>query len=176
MFRQAIEGITPATTETAALTRFDVIFDVEARNTAKFHNDITVHLRGPHPATVELPTDEGPKQGGDGTAPYPLAYFASALTACIMTQLRAFSRRLDIPLTTIAISTRLHWQAQQRGNAPYASEPVAFTMDIDLGGGAAMADKQRLINAAAKGCFVERSLKPGIVRHRLKVGEDWISV
>jgi len=39
-----------------------------------------------------------------------------------------------------------------------------------------MADKQRLINAAAKGCFVERSLKPGIVRHRLKVGEDWISV
>ncbi len=90
-------------TETATLTRFDVIFDVEARNTAEFRNEITVHLRGQHPVTVELPTDEGAKHGGDGTAPYPLAYFASALTACIMTQLRAFSRRLDIPLTTIAI-------------------------------------------------------------------------
>jgi uncharacterized OsmC-like protein len=96
----------PAMTETAALTCFDVIFDVEARNTAKFRNDITVHLRGQHPATVELPTDEGPKHGGNGTAPYPLAYFASGLTACVMTQLRAFSRRLDIPLTTIAINTR----------------------------------------------------------------------
>jgi hypothetical protein len=71
-------------TETAARTQFDVIFDVEARNTAKFRNDITVHLRGQHPVTVELPSDEGPKHGGDGTAPYPLAYLASALTACIM--------------------------------------------------------------------------------------------
>jgi uncharacterized OsmC-like protein len=163
-------------TETTATTRFDVIFDVEARNTAKFRNDITVHLRGQHPVTVELPTDEGPKHGGDGTAPYPLAYFASALTACIMTQLRAFSRRLDIPLTTIGVNTRLHWQAEQRGNGPYESAPVAFTMDIDLGGGASTADKQRLIHAAAKGCFVEQSLKPGIARHRLKVGEDWVTV
>jgi uncharacterized OsmC-like protein len=165
-----------AMTGTAALTRFDVIFDVEARNTAKFRNDITVHLRGQHPVTVELPSDEGPKHGGDGTAPSPLAYFASALAACIMTQLRAFSRRLDIPLTTIAVNTRLHWQAEQRGNAPYESAPVAFTMDIDLGGAASTPDRQRLIHAAAKGCFVEQSLKPGIVRHRLKVGEDWIAV
>jgi len=45
----------------------------------------------------------------DGTAPYPLAYFASGLTACIMTQLRAFARRLEIPLTTIAVKARLHW-------------------------------------------------------------------
>ena len=160
--------------ETAPLTRFEVIFDVEARNTARFRNDIIVHLRSQHPATVELPT--GPKHGGDGTAPYPLAYFASGLTACVMTQLRAFSRGLDIPLTTIAINTRLHWQAQQRGNAPYESAPVAFTMDIDLGGGASTTDKQRLIDAAAKGCFVEQSLKPGVVKHRLKVGDDWVAV
>jgi hypothetical protein len=79
-------------------------------------------------------------------------------------------------LTTIGVNTRLHWQAEQRGNGLYESAPVAFTMDIDLGGGASTADKQRLIRAAAKGCFVEQSLKPGIVRHRLKVGEDWIAV
>jgi uncharacterized OsmC-like protein len=163
-------------TETAPLTRFEVTFEVEARNTAKFRNDITVHLRSQHPATVELPTDEGPYHGGDGTAPYPLAYFASALTACVMTQLRAFSRRLEIPLTTIAVNTRLRWEAQQRGRAPYESAPIAFTLDFDLGGGAPTADKQRLIHAAAKGCFVEQSLKPGIVQHRLNTGDDWITV
>jgi uncharacterized OsmC-like protein len=162
--------------ETAPLTRFEVTFDVEARNTAKFRNDITVHLRGSHPASVELPTDEGPYHGGDGTAPYPLAYFASALTACVMTQLRAFAPRLGIPLTTIAVNTRLHWQAQQRGREPYQSAPVEFALDIDLGGGASTENKKRLIEAAAKGCFVEQSLKPGIVKHRLKVGDGWLAI
>ncbi len=33
-----------------------------------------------------------------------------------------------------------------------------------------------LIEAAAKGCFVEQSLKPGIVKHRLKVGGDWVAI
>src|SRR3712207_2875152 len=93
-----------------SLARFDVVFEAEGRNEAKFRNDITVHLRGAHPVSVELPTDEGPYHGGDGTAPYPLAYFTSGLVACVMTQLRAFARRLDIPLTTIAITARLHWQ------------------------------------------------------------------
>src|SRR5271166_3666961 len=41
-------------------TRFEVIFDVEGRNTAKFRNEITVHKRLSHPVSVELPTDEGP--------------------------------------------------------------------------------------------------------------------
>jgi hypothetical protein len=49
-------------------------------------------------------------------------------------------------------------------------------LDIDLGGGASTADKKRLIEAAAKGCFVEQSLKPGIVKHRLKVDDDWVAV
>jgi uncharacterized OsmC-like protein len=162
--------------ETPPLSRFDVRFDVEGRNDAKFRNDITVHLRGPHPASVELPTDEGPYHGGDGTAPYPLAYFASALTACVMTQLRAFAPRLGIPLTTIAVNTRLHWQAQQRGREPYQSAPVEFAFDIDLGGDASTEDKKRLIEAAAQGCFVEQSLKPGVVNHRLKVGDGWLAL
>jgi uncharacterized OsmC-like protein len=162
--------------EAVAASRFEVIFEAEGRNSAKFHNDITVHKRGRDPCSVELPTDEGAYHGGDGTAPYPLAYFASALCACIMTQLRAFSRRLDIPLTTIAVDTRMHWAAQQRGREPYESAPVAFTLDIDLGGDASSEDKKRLIAAAAKGCFVEQSLKPGVIRHRLKIGDDWVAV
>jgi hypothetical protein len=30
--------------------------------------------------------------------------------------------------------------------------------------------------AAQAGCFVEQSLKRGLVRHRLKLGESWIEV
>jgi uncharacterized OsmC-like protein len=157
-------------------TRFEVIFDAEGRNTSKFRNDVTVHKRLSHPVTVELPTDEGPGHGGDGTAPYPLAYFASGLTACVMTQLRAFSRRLEVPLTDFSVNTRCHWEATQRGRAPYESAPIAFTMDIDLGGNASEADKRRLIAAAAKGCFIEQSLRPGLVKHRLKIGENWVEV
>ena len=157
-------------------TRFEVIFDAEGRNTAKFRNEIRVHKRLSHPVTVELPTDEGPGHGGDGTAPYPLAYFASGLTACVMTQLRAFAHRLEIPLTEFSVNRRCHWEARQHGRAPYESTPLVFKMDVDLGGDASEADKRRLIAAAAKGCFIEQSLKPGIVKHRLKVGEDWVEV
>ena len=158
------------------VAHFDVLFEAEGRNKAKFRNDVAVHMRGASPVSVDLPTDEGPYHGGDGTAPYPLAYFTSGLTACIMTQLRAFSLRMKIPVTTIDVDTKMQWKAEQRGADPYESEAVAFNLDIDLGGEASEADKRRLIAAAAKGCFVEVALKPGIVRHRLKVGTDWINV
>jgi uncharacterized OsmC-like protein len=158
------------------VTRFDVIFEAEGRNDAKFRNNVTVHKRLSHPVSVELPTDEGPGHGGDVTAPYPLAYFACGLTACVMTQLRAFSRRLNIPLTEFSVSARCHWQAEQRGRGPYESAPVGFLLDVDLGSDASEADKRRLIEAAAKGCFIEQSLKPGLVKHRLKVGNDWVEV
>ncbi|MGA8754907.1 MAG: hypothetical protein WB611_01035 [Stellaceae bacterium] len=49
-----------------AVSRFEVIFDAEGRNDAKFRNDIIVHKRLSHPASVELPTDEGPDHRGDG--------------------------------------------------------------------------------------------------------------
>jgi uncharacterized OsmC-like protein len=160
--------------ETATLSRFEVIFDAEGVNRSKFRNDVKVHLRGPYAVSYELPTDEGGIHGGDGSAPYPLAYFTSALTACVMTQIRAFSKRLGIPVDGFTVKTRCHWQAQQNGNAPYESAPVAFTMDVDIESNASEADKRRLLAAAQKGCFVEQSLKPGLVRHRLKIGERWV--
>ena len=157
-------------------TKFEVIFDAEGTNKSKFRNDVHVHMRGAAPRTDFLPTDEGAYHGGDGTAPYPLAYFTSGLTACIMTQLRAFSKRLGVNVTDFSVNCRCHWQGTQVGNAPYVSAPVAFTLDIDLKGDATEADKRRVIAAAEKGCFIEAALKPGIVKHRLKVGDGWVEV
>lgn len=156
-----------------AVSRFEVVFEAEGTSSGKFRNDIQVHLRGPHPQTVELPTDEGPLHGGDGSAPCPLAYFASALTGCVMTQIRAFAKRLNIPIRGVTIKTRCHWEARQRGNSPYESAPIAFTMDVDIVSFASDPEKRRLLIAAQKGCFVEQSLKPGIVKHRLKLSDGW---
>jgi hypothetical protein len=93
-----------------------------------------------------------------------------------MTQLRAFAKRLAIDVTEFSVNCRCHWEARQVGGAPYQSSPVAFTIDVDLQGGASEADKRRLIAAAEKGCFIEASLKPGTVRHRLKVGDEWVEI
>jgi uncharacterized OsmC-like protein len=153
---------------------FEVVFDAEGVNNAKFRNDVNVHLRGAYAVSYELPTDEGGIHGGDGSAPYPLAYFSSALTACVMTQIRAFSKRLGVPVEKFTVNTRCHWKAQQTGNEPYVSSPVAFTVDVDMQGDVSDADKLRVLAAAEKGCFVEQSLKPGLVKHPIKSGDSWI--
>jgi len=76
----------------------------------------------------------------------------------------------------IRVNTWRHWEAQQHSAGPYESWPPGFTLDIDLGKDASVADRRRLIEAAAKGCFIEQALKPGIATHRLKVGGDWVDL
>jgi hypothetical protein len=103
-------------TQATAMSRFEVIFEAEGVKRSKFRNDVKVHLRGPHAVSYDLPTDEGGIHGGDASAPYPLAYFTSALTACVMTQTRVFqtprysSRRLfredALPLASAATRKR----------------------------------------------------------------------
>jgi uncharacterized OsmC-like protein len=159
-----------------AASGFKVLFEAEGVNKTKFRNEVAVHLRGPHAVSYDLPTDEGGIHGGDGSAPYPLAYFTSALTACVMTQIRAFSKRLGISVEGFLVKTRCHWEARQVGNAPYETAPIEFTMDIAIEGLASEADKRRLVAAAQKGCFVEQSLRPGLVKHRLWTDGQWVSV
>ena len=91
-------------------------------------------------------------------------------------ELRAFAKRLRIEVREIKVNTRCHWERQQIGTAPYVGAPVAFIMDIDLGAEVPEADQRRLLAAAEKGCFIESSLKPGLVRHRLKLGGTWVDV
>ena len=124
---------------------------------------------------LEFPGLAGP-WASSSSAPYPLAYFTSALTACVMVQLRAFARRMRIEVQDINVNTRCHWERVQQGSAPYVSAPVAFTMDIELGPDVTGADQRRLLAAAEKGCFIEAALKPGVMRHRLKIKDRWVEV
>lgn len=158
----------------AETKRFDLVFEGHGRATGKMRNDITVDFATMN-ERYELATDEGPFHGGDASAPPPLALFTAALTGCLMTQIRAFAKRLKIEIDGLDVKTRLHWEGEQVGRGPYESAPVAFTLDVDIQSDAPADDLKRLLAAAKKGCFIETTLKKGIdVGHRLKIGDEWI--
>ncbi len=155
---------------------FDVIFEGKGTASGKMRNDISVEWPMMK-ESFELATDEGPFHGGDGTAPPPLALFTAALTGCLMTQIRAFAKRLKIELTGLEVGARLHWKGEQMGNDPYVTVPVAFSLDVEVDSSASEDDLRRLIAAAKKGCFIEQTLAEGIVvGHRLKLGGEWHEV
>lgn len=152
---------------------FDIIFEGTGTSTGKMRNDITVNFTTMN-ETFELATDEGPIHGGDGTAPPPLALFTAALTGCIMTQIRAFSKRLKVPIGQVTVNAKMHWQGTQTGRDPYTTAPVGFNLDIDFDSPASSKDQMRLLEAAKKGCFIETSLMQGVeVGHRLQIDGAW---
>lgn len=153
---------------------FDVIFEGKGVATGKMRNDISVDWPLMK-ERFELATDEGPFHGGDGTAPPPLALFTAALTGCLMTQIRAFAKRLKIDMRGVEVTARLHWRGEQTGNDPYVTEPVGFSLDVDIDSDATPDQLHALLDAAKKGCFLEQSLAKGvIVGHRLKLGNEWV--
>lgn len=156
-----------------AVKTFDVIFEGKGTATGKMRNDISVEWPMMK-ESFELATDEGPFHGGDGTAPPPLALFTAALTGCLMTQIRAFAKRLKIEVGALQVNARLHWKGDQVGNEPYVTAPVSFSLDVDMDTDAPADQQRALLDAAKKGCFLEQSLAEGvIVGHRLKLDNEW---
>jgi uncharacterized OsmC-like protein len=168
-----------ADTDTATDTEMrtvEIVFDAQARTLGKMQNEVTVTSRFSN-LTVTLQTDEGKLHGGTGAAPMPIHYFAAGVVTCLMTQMKAFAKRLRIPLDDIRMTAVFHWQLQQQGRDPYVAEPVGFTIDIDPVSGASTEDMKRLVAAAKEGCFAEKALTRAVpIAHRLKVGDDWIDV
>jgi len=154
---------------------FNVVFECEAKAVGKMRNEIKGQMISPVVDEVfEMATDEGAAHGGDMTAPPPLAYFCTGLLACLMTQIRAFSKRLRVPIGEVRVKAHIEWQARVEGRNPYTSAPVAFKLDIDLDSDAPFDEQKRLLDAAQKGCFIEATLaNPIPVNHRLLVDGDY---
>lgn len=153
--------------------KFDVIFEGVGTTGANMRNDISVEWPMMK-EKFELATDEGPFHGGDGTAPPPLALFTAALTGCLMTQIRAFAKRLKIDVKHVEVKARLHWQGEQQGMDPYVTSPVAFGLDVDIDSDASADQLAHLLECAKKGCFIEQTLAQGlVVDHRLKIDGEW---
>ena len=100
------------------------------------------------------------------------------LAGCFMTQLRAFSKRLDVPLHDLHVTGRARWIAHLDGpRKPYTTEPLGFELDVAVDSDADDDALVRLAEAAKKGCFIEQTLSRGNeIRHRLLRGDRVIEL
>lgn len=157
---------------------FEVVFTSTGRSVGKLRNEVTVTAKSPFQTTNMLATDEGKFQGGDDTAPTPLEYFLTGLVGCLMTQIRAFSKRLRVPIDDVTVTCDAHWQGLRDEVGPYQGHPVALSLDIDVRSGESPERIGLLVSAARRGCFIEQTLKQANdVKHRLRVNEaDWTAI
>ena len=154
---------------------FNLTFKGNAINTGSMRNDIDVIFESMD-ERFQLATDEGAFHGGKETAPPPLALFTASLCGCVMTQIKAFGKKLNIQVNEIKIDATMEWNGTITDEGPYLAECKGYNLDIDIISNETLDRKKKLLNAAIKGCFIEASLKPGLVKHRLKNKDNWISV
>lgn len=160
-----------------SITEAVVQFDCIGRATGKMRNELTVHMTRPmREGPFHLATDEGPFHGGDASAPPPLALFVGGLTGCIMTQIRAFAKRMDLRLNELTVEARVQWDWTARGRL-YETAPKAFEIDVLIDSDDPLERQRELVRAARKGCFVEQTLgRQNTITHRLRTPEGWIAV
>lgn len=154
----------------------EVIFTCSGQATGKMRNDLDVKMTSPMLEEFTMATDEGPFHGGDGTAPPPLALFIGGLTGCIMTQLRAFAKRMNVQIDDLHVNCKIVWQWTPKDRI-YETAPMTFDIDIHLDSPSSIEDQVRLIAAAKKGCFVEQTLgQANRVRHKLRTPDGFMDV
>lgn len=153
-----------------------VTFKCAGNATGKMRNDLDVRMVEPFEEQFTLATDEGPFHGGDATAPPPLALFVGGLTGCIMTQLRAFAKRMDVIIEDLQVETTVKWKWMPKGRI-YETEPESFDIDILLSSPSETKRQIELVNAAKKGCFIEQTLSvPNTITHRIKTDQGFINI
>ena len=151
------------------LRTFNIQFDVAAKATGKMRTEAVVQLTQTG-EKWEMASDEGGFHGGDGTAPLPLAYFAMGTTSCLMTQFRAFAKRLNLAITGVEMASRFRWEARQVGSAPYEGVPIGIDIDVSVQSQESESDLVNLLVKAQKGCFVEQIILKGFpIGHRLQI-------
>lgn len=142
----------------------------------KMRNDLEVTMVRPMFETFTLATDEGAFHGGDATAPPPLALFVGSLTGCIMTQIRAFAKRLKVTLDGLQVHVTVEWDWQATG-ATYETAPKSFAVDVMIESADPFERLQELVTTARKGCFIEQTLgQANRISHRIKTAEGWVNL
>ena len=153
-----------------------VQFNCSGKAVGKMRNELAVEMVKPFYESFELATDEGAFHGGDATAPPPLALFVAGLTGCLMTQIRAFAKRLGVTLTDLRVETRVVWDWQKAGRV-YETAPHSFEIDVLIDSPDAFEDTFALVKAAQKGCFLEQTLgQKNTIRHRVLRGEEYVDI
>lgn len=152
----------------------EVVFTCSGKATGKMRNNLDVKMTEPMLEEFALATDEGPFHGGEASAPPPLALFIGGLTGCIMTQLRAFGRRMNVEINDLQVDCTIAWQWTPKDRI-YETAPKTFDLKIYLDSPNSTEEQVALIQAARKGCFVEQTLgQSNKITHRLKTKEGYI--
>ncbi|MEM6462972.1 MAG: OsmC family protein [Pseudomonadota bacterium] len=153
-----------------------VQFNCSGTAVGKMRNELAVEMVKPFREEFELATDEGAFHGGDASAPPPLALFVGSITGCIMTQIRAFAKRLGVSLNDLRVETRVQWNWQAVGRV-YETAPKAFEIDVLIDSSDPQERVVELIETAKKGCFIEQTLGVGNrINHRMKTADGWRDV
>lgn len=153
----------------------EVVFTCHGQATGKMRNELDVRMVEPMLEEFTLATDEGPFHGGDASAPPPLALFIGGLTGCIMTQLRAFAKRMGVQIDDLSVDCKVVWQWTPKGRI-YETAPKSFEIDVTLDSPNSMEEQMALIAAAKKGCFVEQTLgQSNTIRHRIRTADGFVS-
>ncbi|MFT4960446.1 MAG: putative OsmC-like protein [Paracoccaceae bacterium] len=153
-----------------------VQFNCTGTAVGKMRNELDVRMVKPMQERFEMATDEGPFHGGDATAPPPLALFVGGLTGCIMTQIRAFAKRMDVTLNDLKVETRVQWDWAAKGRI-YETAPKSFEIDIFIDSDDPLDKQTALVQAAKKGCFIEQTLgQSNTIAHKLKTADGWVNV
>ena len=152
----------------------EVVFTCSGQATGKMRNDLNVKMVEPMLEEFTLATDEGPFHGGDATAPPPLALFIGGMTGCIMTQLRAFAKRMDVEITDLHVDCKIVWQWTPKDRV-YETAPKSFDLEITMESPNPVEEQVALIQAARKGCFIEQTLgRSNKITHRLKTESGFL--
>lgn len=147
--------------------RAEVQFNCTGTATGKMRNELAVEMVRPSYESFQLASDEGPFHGGDASAPPPLALFVAGLTGCIMTQIRAFAKRMDVQVDDLKVETRVVWDWAKAGRV-YETGPKSFEIDVILDSPSPKDKAVALLEAAKKGCFLEQTLgRANTIRHKL---------
>ena len=153
-----------------------VTFVCRGQATGKMRNELDIEMTEPMHESFKLATDEGPFHGGDATAPPPLALFVGGLTGCIMTQLRAFAKRMNVVIDDLSVETTVKWGWVPEGRI-YETHPKSFAIDIFVESASPLEDQVALITAAKKGCFVEQTLsQANTITHRIRTSEGFMRI
>jgi uncharacterized OsmC-like protein len=162
---------------TAMPEKAKVQFNCHGTATGKMRNELQVMMKQPfEEGPFNLASDAGSFHGGDASAPPPLALFTAGLAGCIMTQIRAFAKRMKVDLQHLEVDVQANWD-WHKADPVYETAPHSFNIDITMQSDDDRQQVHALINAAKKGCFLEQTLgRPNTITHRIKTADGWESV
>ena len=98
------------------------------------------------------------------------------MTGCIMTQLRAFARRMDVTIDDLRVETTVRWGWVPKDRI-YETHPQSFEIDVFLESRSDLDQQIALIQAARKGCFIEQTLgRQNTINHRLRTPHGFMRI